>query len=89
MSLYSIANKYAFQQNTDRETPLSGIIATPMISQIEAAAGTTELFGAGDPGALARKGDAEEVAAVVVFLLSDQSSFVNGVVLPVDGGWMC
>ncbi|KKK22257.1 hypothetical protein AOCH_006641 [Aspergillus ochraceoroseus] len=66
-----------------------GIIATPMISQIEAAAGTTELFGAGDPGALARKGDPEEVAAVVVFLLSDQSSFVNGVVLPVDGGWMC
>lgn len=60
-----------------------------MISQIEAAAGTTELFGAGDPGALARKGDAGEVAAVVVFLLSDQSSFVNGVVLPVDGGWMC
>ena len=68
---------------------LSGIIATPMMSQIEAAAGKTEFFGSGDPGALARKGDAEEVAAVVVFLLSDQSSFVNGVVLPVDGGWMC
>ncbi|KAJ5329230.1 short chain dehydrogenase/reductase family oxidoreductase [Penicillium brevicompactum] len=66
-----------------------GIIATPMMSQIEAAAGKTEFFGSGDPGALARKGDAEEVAAVVVFLLSDQSSFVNGVVLPVDGGWMC
>ncbi|KAJ5958025.1 short chain dehydrogenase/reductase family oxidoreductase [Penicillium vulpinum] len=66
-----------------------GIITTPMISQIEACAGTTELFGQGDPGALARKGDAEEVADVVVFLLSQQSSFVNGVVIPIDGGWMC
>ncbi|ORY03475.1 hypothetical protein BCR34DRAFT_573492 [Clohesyomyces aquaticus] len=66
-----------------------GIIATPMISQIEAAVGTTELFGKGDPGALARKGDASEVAEVIVFLLSPESSFVNGAVLNVDGGWMC
>lgn len=67
----------------------SGIIATPMISRIEKCAGTSELFGAGDPGALARKGDPAEVAEVVVFLLSQKSSFVNGVVIPVDGGWMC
>ncbi|KAL9124510.1 MAG: hypothetical protein Q9217_006164 [Psora testacea] len=37
-----------------------GIIATPMIKGIEEAKGSTELFGAGDPGALTRKGDAEE-----------------------------
>jgi NAD(P)-dependent dehydrogenase (short-subunit alcohol dehydrogenase family) len=60
-----------------------------MIKQIEECKGSTELFGAGDPGALARKGDASEVAEVIVFLLSDSSSFVNGVVLPIDGGWMC
>lgn len=67
----------------------SGIIATPMISGIEQCAGTSELFGAGDPGALARKGNPTEVAEVVVFLLDQKSSFVNGIVIPVDGGWMC
>ncbi|KAH7311401.1 putative short chain dehydrogenase/ reductase [Stachybotrys elegans] len=66
-----------------------GIIATPMIQQIEAAKGSTELFGAGDPGALARKGDANEVAELVIFLLSPQSSFINGVVVPIEGGWIC
>ena len=60
----------------------SGIIGTPMISSIEQCTGTSELFGAGDPGTLARKGDPTEVAEVVVF-------FVNGVVILVDGGWMC
>lgn len=67
----------------------SGIIATPMISWIEKCAGTSELFGAGDPEALAREDDPAEVAEVVVFLRSQKSSFVNGVIIPVDGGWMC
>lgn len=30
----------------------------------------------------------EEVAAAILFLLSDEASFVNGVALPVDGGLM-
>jgi len=34
----------------------------------------------------ARTGDADEVAAVVIFLCSDDASFVNGVGWPVDGG---
>lgn len=34
-----------------------------------------------------RAGESSELAAVIVFLLSDAASFVNGIIAPVDGGW--
>ncbi|RZL00225.1 MAG: SDR family oxidoreductase, partial [Pedobacter sp.] len=37
---------------------------------------------------LKRAGEADEVADVCVFLASDMSSYVNGQVLPVDGGML-
>ncbi|MGI8528989.1 MAG: SDR family oxidoreductase [Geodermatophilaceae bacterium] len=35
---------------------------------------------------LGRVGRAEEVAAAVAYLLSDDASFINGAIVPVDGG---
>jgi NAD(P)-dependent dehydrogenase (short-subunit alcohol dehydrogenase family) len=38
--------------------------------------------------AMKRFGKAEEVAAAALYLASDDASFVTGVTLPVDGGWL-
>jgi NAD(P)-dependent dehydrogenase (short-subunit alcohol dehydrogenase family) len=35
-----------------------------------------------------RPASPEEVAAAICFLLSDEASFITGVHLPVDGGWL-
>lgn len=39
--------------------------------------------------ALGRKGTAEEIAKTVAFLLSDESSFMTGSIVTVDGGQVC
>jgi NAD(P)-dependent dehydrogenase (short-subunit alcohol dehydrogenase family) len=37
---------------------------------------------------LGRRGTPEEIANAALFLASDESSFVTGVALPVDGGFL-
>jgi 3-oxoacyl-[acyl-carrier protein] reductase len=37
---------------------------------------------------LGRLGDADEIATMMVVLASDLSSYVNGALIPVDGGFL-
>ena len=37
---------------------------------------------------LGRPGTVDEIAAVVLFLVAPEASYVNGTVIPVDGGWI-
>lgn len=67
-----------------------GIIDTPMLRSIEAK--TPEQFEqitafVETATAAGRFGRPEEIAAVAVFLASDESSFLTGAAIPVDGGY--
>lgn len=39
--------------------------------------------------AIPRWGEANEVASLVAFLLSDESRFITGATYSIDGGWFC
>lgn len=62
-----------------------GAVATPpTLAFINAVDGVRERMEAANP--LRRIAEADELASVVVFLASDESSFVNGATIMVDGG---
>jgi NAD(P)-dependent dehydrogenase (short-subunit alcohol dehydrogenase family) len=64
-----------------------GLIETGMtrpIFELAAARGTTDRIGQLNP--LQRAGQPREIAAMGLFLLSDEASYVNGQAFPVDGG---
>ncbi len=60
---------------------LPGMIATPMLQQsgrVDEVRARLNLLG--------RLGEASDVASAVVFLCSDEATYITGVTLPVDGG---
>jgi len=63
-----------------------GAINTPMISDAKLPEGAIDAMLKGVP--LRRIGKAEEVSAAVVFLASDEASYITGATLHVDGGWL-
>jgi NAD(P)-dependent dehydrogenase (short-subunit alcohol dehydrogenase family) len=63
-----------------------GPTQTPMMKEFEAATKASVLEAAMQP--INRRSTPDEQAAPLVFLNSDWASYVNGVTLPVDGGFM-
>lgn len=66
-----------------------GVVETPILDRYLSASPTRDAgiaaFGSRHP--MGRIGQPEEIAAVAVFLASDESSFITGAEIPVDGGY--
>ena len=63
-----------------------GVIRTPMVERMLENTGVPEdSFTAQEP--MNRLGEPLEIADAVVWLLSEQASFVTGIAMPVDGGY--
>lgn len=63
-----------------------GAIDTPMIADAKFPKETMDALLAGIP--MKRMGTPEEIAAAVVFLASNEASYVTGATFFVDGGWL-
>jgi NAD(P)-dependent dehydrogenase (short-subunit alcohol dehydrogenase family) len=63
-----------------------GLVKTPIQQATEAAAGADAIQALAARSALKRLGEPEEIAQVVLFLLSDLASYMTGETVVVDGG---
>jgi NAD(P)-dependent dehydrogenase (short-subunit alcohol dehydrogenase family) len=79
----AVANQFA-KENIRCNAVCPGPIDTPMMHRSFAKLGLTNLPIA--PGRIQRIGRAEEVAALVAFLASDESAFITAATYTIDGG---
>jgi len=63
-----------------------GLIRTPLNAENRAKTDTEARFIERTP--LGRAGEAEDIAGPAIFLASDLSAYVSGVLIPVDGGYL-
>jgi len=63
-----------------------GTVNTPMMEAVRSTASKSSGFNFSGVSPLGRIAEAEDVADVIMFFLSDLAKYVNGTVLPVDGG---
>jgi NAD(P)-dependent dehydrogenase (short-subunit alcohol dehydrogenase family) len=65
---------------------LPGAVQTPMLVEIEKLTPATVIDQVAQP--IGRRSSADEQATALLFLNSPKASYINGAVLPVDGGFM-
>lgn len=82
--MVDLAGAYG-RDNVRVNAVLPGLIETPMRAGV-GASGRGMTDGMPVPNLLARKGDAWDIANTVLFLCSDEASYITGTTIPVDGG---
>lgn len=86
VGLVRVAAKEVGSRNIRVNAVAPGAIQTPLMTKAEAIQGTGKHD---EPTAIQRLGTAEEMGAVIAFLLGPESTFVTGSVYCADGGWAC
>jgi len=74
------------EENVRVNAVCPGVIDTPTVSRFTEGDDSV-MAGVVEPQAIKRAGDPAEVAAAVVWLCSEEASFITGAAMPVDGGY--
>lgn len=80
--------KTAAAENGDFGIRVNAILPNAIRSKLLEGSSPEFIKAITDPQAIRRLGEPEEVGAAAAFLLSDKASFITGVSLPVDGGYL-